>query len=197
MLSLFPFPPPFLRSHLTVTSVPAGQVSSHKPYNLFASAAYCPADTTSMWSCGADHSETRPSRPSVTILMLRLAGTTFFQPRRTATQGNANLCTIRHGGRLCGWRRLPANSDFKPWLRGVMGRARRFVGYSIKQSYNIDFFQDSPNRTLFPGLEPEIRVHSSFAAEQAKTAEAVLAAVAEQANLVRFRREVACIKRAS
>ncbi|KAJ7777388.1 lipase [Mycena metata] len=46
-------PPPFLQFHLAVAAIPAGQVSSYKPYTYFASAAYCSANTTKSWSCGS------------------------------------------------------------------------------------------------------------------------------------------------
>ncbi|KAJ7460781.1 alpha/beta-hydrolase [Mycena latifolia] len=139
-------PPPFLRSRLSVTSVPAGQVSTFKPYSYFANAAYCSASATAAWSCG----------------------------------GNCE-----------------ANPDFKPVAAGGDGTAVQywFVGYSPSlqtvivshQGTNtssilpivtdLDFFQESLNSTLFPGLDPEIRVHSGFTGEHAKTAEAVLTAV--------------------
>jgi hypothetical protein len=49
---VFGSPPSFLRSRLTVTSVPAGQVAAYKPYTYFASAAYCSPNATAAWSCG-------------------------------------------------------------------------------------------------------------------------------------------------
>ncbi|KAJ7132299.1 lipase [Mycena epipterygia] len=139
-------PPPFLRSRLAVSSVPAGQVSSYKPYTYFAKAAYCAANATAAWSCGGS-------------------------------------CEV--------------NADFKPVASGGDGTSVQywFVGYSpslrtVVVSHegtntssilpivtDITFIQEKLNSTLFPGLDSEIRVHSGFAGEQAKTAEAVLAAV--------------------
>ncbi|KAF7289449.1 Glucan 1,3-beta-glucosidase 3 [Mycena chlorophos] len=90
-----------------------------------------------------------------------------------------------------------ANPSFIPIASGGDGNAVQywFVGYdptleTVIVSHegtdpeeiealltDLDFFLQPLNRTLFPGLDPSIEVHSGFADEHALTAEAILAAV--------------------
>ncbi|KAJ7173675.1 Alpha/Beta hydrolase protein [Mycena filopes] len=42
------------RAHEGVTAVPNAQVATYRPYTFFASAGYCPGNSTLAWSCGAN-----------------------------------------------------------------------------------------------------------------------------------------------
>jgi len=90
-----------------------------------------------------------------------------------------------------------ANSDFIPVASGGDGDATQFwyVGFSPSQASVIvahqgtdtseilplitdaDFFLESLDSTLFPGVSSSVEAHSGFANEQAKTATAILSAV--------------------
>ncbi|KAJ7885990.1 lipase class 3 family protein [Mycena leptocephala] len=139
-------PPPFLRSRLTVTTVPAGQVTSYKPYTYFASAAYCAANATATWSCGGN------------------------------CEANPDFVPVAAGG---------DGTSVQYWFVGYSPSLQTAIvshqGTNIKSILpiltDITFAQESLNSTLFPGLDSEIRVHSGFAGEHAKTAEAILTAV--------------------
>ncbi|KAJ7173679.1 Alpha/Beta hydrolase protein [Mycena filopes] len=129
-------PAPFLRSHMAVMPIPAGQVSSFKPYSYFASAAYCDAKATRNWSCACCQANAD------------------FKP--VATGGDGTSVQYWFVG-------------YSPYLRSVIvGHQGTTTSSIFPLVTDITFAQESLDGALFPGMDPEIRVHSGFAGEHAK-----------------------------
>ncbi|KAJ7035534.1 lipase [Mycena alexandri] len=140
-------PTTFLRSHLAVTAIPAGQVSSYNPYAYFASAAYCSASATKTWSCGSCQ-----ANPDFKPVATRGDGTSVqYCSVGSIFQLNIQSVIVAHQG--------TSTKSILPLLT------------------DITFVQESLNATMFSRMDSEIRVHSGFAGEHVKTARAVLAAV--------------------
>ncbi|KAH8110731.1 lipase [Phellopilus nigrolimitatus] len=140
------------------------QVAAFRPYTYFASAAYCTPNTTINWTCGS-HCEENSG----------------FMP--TASGGDGNETQYWYVG-------------YDPTLDTVLvahqGTASMYVfflkyaihlslsyKFSIADFIDVDFFLESLDPVLFPGISPSIKAHNGFAGAHARAARAVLAAAAQ------------------
>ncbi|KAJ6474669.1 lipase [Mycena vitilis] len=138
---------PALRARQAITSLTSAQVSAFKPYSFYAAAGYCSPASTLAWNCGTN-----------------------------CKGANANFHPIASGG---------DGNAAQFWYVGVDTTLGTVIvshqGTDPSEILSIvtdsNFFLESLDPTLFPGLSSSIETHSGFANEQAKTAPQVLAAV--------------------
>jgi hypothetical protein len=177
---------PAVQRRQSITTLSAAQIASFKPYTFFASTAYCDPSTTINWSCGAN-CDANPG----------------FQPIASGGDGGSvQFCEWNMFEDVSGGSASRANHEsvgyvgFDPTLNTIIvahqgtDSSKMYVlffhhpsilsnphFFRLADLEDADFFLESLDPTLFPGVPSSVQAHSGFAGGQAKTAASVLAAV--------------------
>ncbi|KAJ6485721.1 lipase [Mycena sanguinolenta] len=138
---------PSLSARQAITSLSSAQISAFTPYSFYAAAGYCSPASTLAWNCGTN-----------------------------CVGANPNFRPIASGG---------DGDSVQFWFVGVDETLGTVIvshqGTDPTQILSLvtdsDFFLDTLDPTLFPGVSSSVEVHNGFGDEQAKTATEVLAAV--------------------
>jgi len=147
--ALFSLALPILRPRQgAITALSASAIDTFTPFTHFASAAYCPANETGLWQCGANC----------------LAPTNSdFVP--TGSGGDGASVQFWYVG-------------FSPSLKSVIVAHQGTDPQKIQAiATDLTAIPQSPDPDMFPGIPSDVKIHSGFLNEHAKTASDVLAAV--------------------
>jgi len=136
------------RQDSAVTALSASAIDPLTPFTHFASAAYCPANETGVWQCGAN---------------CQAPTNSDFVP--TSSGGDGASIQFWYVG-------------FSPSLKSVIVAHQGTDPQKIQAiATDLTAIPTTPDPQLFPGIPSDVKIHSGFLSEHAKTASDVLAAV--------------------
>ncbi|KAF8347910.1 alpha/beta-hydrolase [Amanita rubescens] len=139
---------PILRRQDSITALSASTIDALTPFTHFASAAYCPANETAVWQCGAN---------------CQAPTNSDFVP--TGSGGDGASVQFWYVG-------------FSPSLKSVIVAHQGTDPGKIQAiATDLTAIPQSPDPGLFPGIPSDVKIHSGFLSEHAKTANDVLTAV--------------------
>ncbi len=173
LASASPLQSSVLERRQSVTTLTSAQVSAFKPYTFYASASYCQPSTTLTWTCGGEQESpfyvdnsnwspqplarptqaSSPLRRGVTVMMYS-SGMWDMIPALTPSL----LATREPIPRKC--------QSFHLLLYSAVPSCLLF--HSLPIITDLDFFLESLDSSLFPGIGSSIKVHSGFKESQAE-----------------------------
>jgi hypothetical protein len=167
------------RQTAAITAVSAADTAAFKPFTFYASAAYCQPTDTLAWSCGANCDANPDFQPitsggdGVASQFCELVQSMLFALSLTYlvyVGYDPDLDTVVVGHQGTNPEKMYAILPFG--LSLPLKHTR-----SIPLVEDSDFFLDSLDPDLFPGIASSVQVHNGFRDSQARSAPAVLAAV--------------------
>ncbi|KAI0258660.1 lipase [Gloeopeniophorella convolvens] len=134
----------------SITTLSSAQIAAFAPFTHFASTAYCSPSTTINWSCGdVSHSNCEANPGFIPVASGGDGDETQFWYVGFAPAQNTVI--VAHQG-----------TDTSEFFADLT---------------DADFFLESLNPSLFPGVSSSVEAHNGFASEQASTAPTILSAV--------------------
>ncbi|KAJ7912363.1 hypothetical protein B0H13DRAFT_1874872 [Mycena leptocephala] len=128
---------PSLTARQAITSLTSAQISAFKPYSFYAAAGFCSPASTMAWNCGANCDGANPA----------------FHPVKSGGDGDSVQFWF-----------VGVDSNLGTVIVSHQGATPEEI---LADVTDADFFLESLNPTLFPGVSSSVEAHSGFQFEQA------------------------------